>query len=191
MIASIDEVVMEMFFTDHIGTTIAGFQQHTIDRSRCVHCSDLEYGDQLDCTCPDDSMAHYVMILVKVIGYPIMDRPSDATYDIQIWECDDVESSCTPDRFYESSPVIQMILGPSADSSDLEHTYRVPLLRYYDAIMGITQMGYDFKGVVSRSSYVKAFHVRVESLLSGREREDQSECAHISRRKKGHSHAKK
>lgn len=188
---------MEALAAGDYTCTIIGVYESTkiLDSELCNYCRwrDDEwayYYDGQDCECPPDPRHRHVAVMIKVRGNPIIEKPRDCTYDITIWDNVMPQSQCTPETLWDLDPTIHLTLSATVDPSDMEHMYAGLLDKYYPQLVVIQQVEYSFKGPVPRSSYLSDFTARIDALLTSKDRKDGSECAHVERRKKGHSHVR-
>jgi len=118
-------------------------------------------------------MSRYVAVLVKIIGNPVTDKPSDTAYQFIIWDFTDVQSRCTIDQLHVLCPTIEFQLTATVDPRDLEHMYSDVCKQYNDIIMRVERSTFTFKSLthVGPDSYLKDMKERVQTLLNTDDRD--------------------
>lgn len=205
---------MEVHFVPNYNYSLLG-QYENIFSSACEKCSDLQEKyykldkkvkySILNCEiCKEkkklinkkysyylyNSEILYIGILVTIVGNPAP-PPTDCTYVIKIWQIKENEkSSCKPINLTQDESPIEFSFSSSVKGCDLDHTKKIYIQNFYKYLVDIQESNYSFKGKSSKGNYIKELKDRMNKLLSSKERETQSQCPHISKRKKGYSRYK-
>lgn len=165
----------------------------------CDHC---KYGkfDEFDqttsCTCPDEQLCDYIMVLVSVEGVPIPTKPKNTPYTIRIWQGQEILNMFSKenyDRVVYSDPEAEFMLESTDDPADMEHLY-VDICKKYclsEINFSLLANKQNFKARCPPRNYLLDFESRLTTLISSTERKTEQEAPHVSRRKKGHSHVVK
>jgi len=135
-------------------------------------------------------------IAIRGRGSPIKTNPVDTIYVVTIWDIQrDYRSDCNISILHDEQPVCELVLDTAVHHSDLDHSNKDILEKYYNKLhpQHITESNYSFKGKKGRSAYILDICNRITSIIRTPERETTNinDNAHISQRKKGHSHQRK
>lgn len=160
-----------------------------IGSEQCDTCkyydSSCGFGDDT-CTCPADPMCSFLACNVHVLGNPVRTKPSESTYQIQIWKTTALKSECGVDQLWTLAPVVTFSLSATVDPQDMEHQYAPFVKEYIELLKGIVPHPGKFSTLlhVPRESYVSDFKNRLDALLSTKDRPDTNENPHVGARPK-------
>lgn len=162
----------------------------------CGEClSELEgydFGGRQYCDCDSTDWKYkYGYRLVTVLK-PIRTSPGDTTFRVREWTftCR-MSEACSKYTYVQNHGLVpdrDYVIGPVVDPKDLDRSVKIFLKDHEDSL-NPPSLSHTFKAPKPRDSYIYEFKKRVKAILEDSERPMQSEeCAHIEKRKKGHSH---
>ena len=170
-------------------------------REKCDVCRSPAYydgvmippEDYVECTCDDSGETRYVAIMVKARGKPIPKKPAETIYVITIWDLTlPTRDECGSFILYYTDATYEFIIDVADRPEDLDFSNKEQLNKYQGALSNLIQSKASFKAQTSRENYIKDFRERIETIIRTEERPQKvsEENAHITRRKKGHSHVR-
>nr|QFG74389.1 MAG: hypothetical protein [Megaviridae environmental sample] len=174
---------MEQHYEDSDTINLLGTATNTINvDEECEYCN-AEISGQ--CDCPENPLVQYTGVLVCIrAGYA--PTPSMCVYDITIWNTTTTLYDADPSLLWDTNSIQFSI----QESIHIDRTYYNQIRTYFETLNRLNQSTYSFKGKKAQSSYIEHFKSLVSEIYSSTEQVDDSECPHIQKRGKGHSHVK-
>ncbi len=152
-----------------------------------------ESPEETECTCDLSGKTHYIAVIIKARGKPIPKKPSETTYVVTIWDTTvPRRDECGPDMLFYTPANYEFVIDVAVNPEDLDFSNKSLVKKYKNYLTRITESNGTFSGKVSRSSYIKDFKERIDSIINANERPEKvlDENAHVKKRRKGHSHVR-
>lgn len=126
-------------------------------------------------------------------GKPIPKKPAETIYVITIWDLTlPTRDECGSFILYYTDATYEFIIDVADRPEDLDFSNKEQLKKYQGELSNLIQSKASFKAQTSRENYIKDFRERIETIIRTEERPQKvsEENAHITKRKKGHSHVR-
>lgn len=150
------------------------------DDDEC-HCWAIIRDETCRCELPEDPRGILTEIYVSVMQKPIVTKPIDTAFFIEI------KTYSTTYNEYEKTLLSEMSfsIAPTVKDVDLDRVHNTHIKTHLSDVSGKETILHDkFKGVSSKQSYIAAFHLLINRLLTKVPDREQSENPHIGRKKK-------
>jgi len=153
-----------------------------------------ESPEETECTCDHSGKTCYIAVIVKARGKPIPKKPTETTYVVTIWDVTlPRRDECGPDMLFYTTPNYEFIIDVAVNPEDLDFSIKPLLIKYNNYLKDLNENNGPFSGKLSRANYIKDFKERMKAIIETEERPQKvsEENAHVTKRKKGHSHVRK